>query len=227
MADAKTSVLVRLARAAVLVRLARAARRRTARRRMARGGRMWPGRVARGRRMPSGQVARGRRMPSGRMARLGGVAPLGGVGMRGAVARLGGVAVLGAAAAVAVRRLILHRRWRPRLRRQDGRWHSITVNRRPEDVSTAIGPAPLEELGLEVDIRYRPAPGGRGTEVSVCAPHGGLAQQRKIRAALRQAKQLWETGEVLQPDEPGTAQRTLLNRPLAYATRHAREDGRL
>jgi len=162
-----------------------------------------------------------RTMPSSRMTPRGGV-----FGLSGAAA-LGGVVLLGAATAVVVRRLVLRWRWRPSLRRQDGRWHSVTVNRRPEEVSTAVGPAPLEELGLEIDIRYRPAPGGRGTEVSVRAPDGGLAQQRKIRSALRQAKQLWETGEVLQPDEPGTAQRTLLNRPLAYATRHAREDGRL
>jgi len=161
----------------------------------------------------------GRMGPAARM-----IVPSRGTPGRGLVV-LGGIALLGGATAVAVRHLIRRHRWRPG--RADDRWHSVTVNRRPEDVSTAVGPAPLAELGLEVDIRYRPAPGGRGTEVAVRAPHGGVAQQRRIRSALRQAKQLWETGEVLQPDAPRTAPRTLLNRPLAYAIRHAREDGRL
>ena len=78
-----------------------------------------------------------------------------------------------------------------------------------------------------MEVRYRRAPGGRGTEVALRAPHESLAQQRAIRTALREAKQLWETGDVLRPDEPGTAESTLLNRPLEYATRHAREDGRI
>jgi hypothetical protein len=146
---------------------------------------------------------------------------LGGAGL------LSGVAVLSGVTVVAARRRLGRRSWWPGfLRRPDGRWHSVTVNRRPEEVSTAVGPAPLAELGLEVDLRYRPAPGGRGTEVSVRAPHGSAAQQREIRTALRQAKQLWETGEVLQPDELGRARRTSPSRPRAYATRAGREDGR-
>jgi hypothetical protein len=148
---------------------------------------------------------------------------------RTGIAGLAGVATLGIVAG-AIRRAIVRRRSRRRSRRAGrdvGRWHSVTVNRRPQDVSATVGPAPLEQLGLEVEIRYRPAPGGRGTEVAVRAAHDGMAQQRKIRSALRQAKQLWETGEVLQADGPATEQRTVWNRPLAYATRHARQDGRL
>mgnify|MGYP006976745410 FL=1 len=168
--------------------------------------------------MAAGQASHSRR----------GVAPRGVAATARVGVALGGIALLGGVTAVVARRLTRRRRWLPGpIRRADGRWHSVTVNRRPEDVSAAVGPAPLEELGLEVDIRYRPAPGGRGTEVSVRAPHGGVAQQRKIRAALRQAKQLWETGEVLQPDGLGPASHPPRRRPLAHATRAGREDGRL
>lgn len=141
-----------------------------------------------------------------------------------------GAAVLGAAAAVATRRAIVRRSWRLGRERgeAEGRWHAVTVNQPLEEVSKPVGqPAPLERLGPGVEIRYRRAPGGRGTEVAVRATHEGPAEQRAIRSALREAKQLWEIGEVLRPDEPGTAQRTVLNRPLEYAIRHAREDGRL
>jgi hypothetical protein len=154
--------------------------------------------------------------------------------MNGATRWLAGAA-LGGVAAVVTRRMLVRRRWGPsHPAAEDGRWHTVTVNRRPEEVSTtAEAPEPLERLGPSVEIRYRKAPGDRGTEVSArvmlegLARHESLAQQREIRSALREAKQLWETGEVLYPDEPGTAQRTLLNRPLEYVTSHAREDGRL
>jgi hypothetical protein len=142
--------------------------------------------------------------------------------------RAGLGAALGGIAAVAIRRMVVRRRWWPgHTRRDQGRWHSVTVNRRPQDVSATVSPVPLEQLGLKVEIRYRPAPGGRGTEVAVRAPRESGSQQREIRAALRQAKQLWETGEVLYADSPATGQRTRLNRPLEYATRHARQDGRI
>jgi hypothetical protein len=48
-----------------------------------------------------------------------------------------------------------------------------------------------------------------------------------VRAALRESKQLLETGEVLCPDDLETARRTLLNMPLELATRLARGEGLL
>ena len=45
--------------------------------------------------------------------------------------------------------------------------------------------------------------------------------------SARQAKQLAETGEVLEPDTPPTSRRTLPNLPLELATRRARGEGRL
>ena len=50
---------------------------------------------------------------------------------------------------------------------------------------------------------------------------------RAIQRALREARSLAEVGEVLLPDAPATTGRTLTGAPLAYATRHGREEGRL
>jgi hypothetical protein len=118
------------------------------------------------------------------------------------------------------------------------RWHSVTINRSPEEVGPQ--PEPLAELGDTVELRVRPAPGGRGTELAarlvgeVPSGLGKLAAKGTggdpvvhLRRALREAKQLAEVGEVLLPDRPATTEPTLISRPLEYATRHGREEGRL
>ncbi|HEV2872578.1 MAG TPA: hypothetical protein VG409_14315, partial [Actinomycetota bacterium] len=55
----------------------------------------------------------------------------------------------------------------------------------------------------------------------------GSDPRQRLRAALRQARQLCETGEVLQADRPPTARRTLRGLPLELATRRAQGEGRL
>ena len=79
--------------------------------------------------------------------------------------------------------------------------------------------------GTELAARLRrPEPDGiRGSAARVT----GSDPRQRLRAALRQAKQLLETGEVLTPDEQPTARRTLRNLPLELATRRARGEGRL
>ena len=80
----------------------------------------------------------------------------------------------------------------------------------------------------------------RGTELAVRMagpPPAGAARLlgqlrdddpiRSIRRALREARSLAEVGEVLLPDAPATTHKTLTGAPLAYATRHGREEGRL
>jgi len=67
----------------------------------------------------------------------------------------------------------------------------------------------------------RPDPAGPWARIA------GKDPRQELRAALRQARQLLETGEVLTPDEQPTARRTLRNLPLELATRRARGEGRL
>ena len=132
--------------------------------------------------------------------------------------------------------------------RAPDRWHSVTVNRplrRPQSPPEEVAPEgrlpePLAELGDAVEVRLRQAPGDRGTEVAarlrdgapagpggVVARAAGTDPRQDLRSALRRAKQLLETGEVLSPDQPPTTRRTLRNLPLELAGRRAGGEGRL
>ncbi|MEQ4304527.1 hypothetical protein ABNF97_24650 [Plantactinospora sp. B6F1] len=125
--------------------------------------------------------------------------------------------------------------------RRKPRWHVATVNL-PADQIGVHGqlPEPLTGLGDAVEIQVRPAAGDRGTEIAVRLRDGdrlpaveavqrvlGRDPDQAIRAALREAKQLIETSEVLHPDAPPTIESTPLNRPLQLVTRHGRREGRL
>ena len=81
----------------------------------------------------------------------------------------------------------------------EDRWHSVTINRSPEEIRTV--PEPLTELGSAVEVRIRPAPGERGTEVAarmrehVPSGMGAFAARLtgddpvwRVRRALRDAK---------------------------------------
>jgi len=138
-----------------------------------------------------------------------------------------GVAAVGAVAGVAAARRRAKRGDRVSAGRPD-RWHSVTVNREPERLGSL--PPPLDGLGFEVEVRIRPAPGDRGTELAarVADPAtAGPDAVGRLRAALRKARALAEIGEVPLPDSPATTEETLLSRPLAHVTRHGREEGRL
>jgi hypothetical protein len=97
-------------------------------------------------------------------------------------------------------------------------WLSVTVFREPSDVDTAALPAPLAEFGDRIEVRVRPAPGGKGTELAVRLrdrPSGtaagrltGSDPQADLRSALRRAKQLIEVGEVLAVDPAPHGKRT-------------------
>ena len=108
------------------------------------------------------------------------------------------------------------------------RWHTVTVNREPEEVGQL--PPPLDTIGFAVEVSVRPAPGGRGTELAARIADADAVDRdhvRALRTALREARALAETGEVPLPDSPSTTKTTPLNAPLAYVTRHGREEGRL
>lgn len=88
-------------------------------------------------------------------------------------------------------------------------------------------PAPLAALGRGVTITCTAAPGDRGTEIRVQPGSGRRAARARARLALRQAKELLETGELHPPDEPVTRRRTLVSAPLETAIRRAGRAGRL
>jgi hypothetical protein len=93
----------------------------------------------------------------------------------------------------------------------DGRhpegWKAVTVLGDPADFERAEGgfPAPLGRLADVLEIRLDPAPGDKGFEVHARLREGADAKaligdddpDKAIRVALRDAKQVFETGEVL------------------------------
>jgi hypothetical protein len=98
-------------------------------------------------------------------------------------------------------------------------WLAVTVFREESDIDAAQLPAPLAELGDRIEIRVRPAPGGKGTELAARLrdrPSSGTALSRltgsdpqaDLRSALRRAKQLIEVGEVLAVDPAPHGRRT-------------------
>jgi hypothetical protein len=97
-------------------------------------------------------------------------------------------------------------------------WLAVTLFREPSDVDTTKLPAPLADYGDRIEVRFRPAPGGKGTELAARLrdqPSGSATQrlsgkdpQADLRSALRKAKQLIEVGEVLAVDPAPHGKRT-------------------
>jgi hypothetical protein len=121
---------------------------------------------------------------------------------------------------------------------RDARWLAVTVFREPDEVGQV--PGPLEALGDSIETRIRPAPGGKGTELAARlrapAPSGvagavararGDDPRRRLRSALREAKQLIEVGEVLavDPTPHGRRSPTPMGAALEAATRRAGREG--
>lgn len=139
---------------------------------------------------------------------------------RGAAIRIGGgLCVLAAGAGVA-HRLAARARKRPKDTRN--RWIMVTVNCSPQRLaSRADLPEPLTRMGDAVDITICPAPGDRGTELGArirdTSRNGDV--HRDVRAALRQARALIETGEVMRPDWPRAVRPLPSRRPPVLAER--------
>jgi hypothetical protein len=97
-------------------------------------------------------------------------------------------------------------------------WLAVSVFREPSEIDTAALP-PLAEFGERIEVRVRPAPGGKGTELAArlreqvprstaLSRLSGNDPQSDLRSALRRAKQLIEVGEVLAVDPAPHGQRT-------------------
>jgi hypothetical protein len=143
----------------------------------------------------------------------------------------GGVLLTGAGVAVAW--------WSSRRRRPEEARLVVTVNRPASDIRVdGRLPEPLERVGDSVAFDVRPAPGGRGTEIEArltetpaqggaVARLAGADPRQPVRRALREAKSLLETGEVVRADEPSTTRPTPMGRVLDLVTRRAAGEGRL
>jgi hypothetical protein len=146
--------------------------------------------------------------------------------------RLTVVAVVAGMAGVAAARFLI------RPRKVDSRL-VVTVNRPMSEVAPdGRLPEPLKRIAEDVEIEFRQAPGHRGTEIEarlrepvpargVVARLAGEDPRQPIRLALREAKSVLETGEMVRPDEPSTSRPTPMGRVLDVVTRRARGEGRL
>ncbi|AEM85527.1 hypothetical protein Strvi_6030 [Streptomyces violaceusniger Tu 4113] len=119
-----------------------------------------------------------------------------------------------------------------------GRWLTVTIYRAPGEVQVPTLPEPLERCGDRLEIRVRPAPGNRGTEVAARPKEpvpklasslpGRLAGQdprQEARTALREAKSLLEAGEVLLPDAPPTTHESPGGKVIGLLTRRSGGEG--
>ncbi|MCW2948251.1 MAG: putative integral rane protein [Actinoallomurus sp.] len=118
------------------------------------------------------------------------------------------------------------------------RWIMVTINCAPQRLaSRADLPEPITRLGDAVDIKICPAPGDRGTELGARLrdfPRTRISgittrnmdddPRRMVEEALRHAKSLIETGEVLRPDWPPSTHPTPAGKLLELA---GRRGGRL
>ncbi|MFF8382523.1 hypothetical protein [Streptomyces kanasensis] len=117
------------------------------------------------------------------------------------------------------------------------RWLTVTVNRPPEEIDPGDPPEPLRRYADRIEVRTRPAPGGRGTELAArlrggtppaaASPVARLAgddPRQDVRRALRDAKALLEAGEVLEPDAP-TTRDTPGGRLVGLVTRRSGGEG--
>ncbi|GAA1819984.1 hypothetical protein GCM10009835_45390 [Planosporangium flavigriseum] len=124
--------------------------------------------------------------------------------------------------------------------RRHARWHVVTINKSPEEVAPGGRlPEPLAKLGDEVEVQVNRAVGDRGTALAARLRHeptgvaataarvAGTDPRQRVRVALRESKQLIETGEILQPEKVSTVKRTLTGLPVDFAVSRARGEGRL
>ncbi|WP_139195830.1 MULTISPECIES: hypothetical protein [unclassified Curtobacterium] len=124
----------------------------------------------------------------------------------------------------------------------ESRWYAVTVNRARHEVwPDGEVPAPLRSAGPDVEIELRAAPGDKGTEVRARFrdPRGSdgttrgraaaTERVRRLRRALREAKQLVEVGEVLRVDPVphGERKRTPFGAAVEWATDRGPEEGLL
>jgi hypothetical protein len=115
------------------------------------------------------------------------------------------VGAVGVAAGLVARSLVRQREESEGDGRHPEGWKSVTVLGDAGRFAPGSYPAPLQRLADLLEIRTQTAPGDKGFEVhariregaDVTAVLGDDDPEQALRAALRDAKQVIETGEVL------------------------------
>lgn len=87
---------------------------------------------------------------------------------------------------------------------------AVTVDRALDDLEGSAFLDPLRRLGPDVEVTLIDGPGGWGTEVHARWPTGDRRAVVRLDRALRDVRQLAETGEVLrnEPRPAGRRRRT-------------------
>jgi hypothetical protein len=119
-------------------------------------------------------------------------------------------------------------------RHPDG-WKAVTILGDPAAFSQNGYPEPLQRIAEALEIRLDPAPGDKGFEVHARVRDdvdaktvmGDEDPDQALRTALRDAKQLFETGEILQatPRPHGHRPTTLLGAAVDKAEDEAKGEG--
>ncbi|QHC62768.1 hypothetical protein GSU69_08795 [Rathayibacter festucae] len=111
-------------------------------------------------------------------------------------------------------------------------WKTVTVLGEARDFESGGYPEPLARLAESLEIRIDPAPGDKGFEVHARVREGADAgvgddPGKALREALRDAKQVFETGEILRatPRPHGERPRTLLGGAVDKAEDEAKGGG--
>lgn len=153
------------------------------------------------------------------------------MGVRAAVA----VGATGVAAGLVARSLVRQRHEGDADGRHPDGWKAVTVLGDSEAFTAGGYPEPLRRIADAVEVRIVQAPTDKGFEVHARVRDGADARKvlddddpaERLRAALRDAKQLFETGEVLRatPRPHGRRPRTLLGGVVDKAEDEAKGEG--
>jgi hypothetical protein len=152
--------------------------------------------------------------------------------MAGRAAAAVGVGVAGIAAGLVALSLVKKQRESDGDGAHPEGWKAVTVLGEAQDFTSGGYPEPLERLAPSLEIRIDPAPGDKGFEVHARVREGSELPvtgdpSAALRGALRDAKQVFETGEVLRatPRPHGDRPRTLLGGAVDAAEDDAKGEG--
>jgi hypothetical protein len=145
------------------------------------------------------------------------------------------VGAAGVAAGLVARSLIRKKRASDGDGRHPQGWKSVTILGDSAAFEAGGYPEPLGRIAEVLELRVNPAPGERGFEVHARVRDGADVQavigaddpDRAVRVALRDAKQVFETGEVLRatPRPHGHRPQTLLGKAVDKAEDEAKGEG--